>query len=113
MLTDRDIKDKRIELCGVVYVASVHLWDGQVISAGRHAGLSGAQRMLAKFPSDVFEGHDNPAGEYATAVEDAKTEIKRRDSYEKNQIRLLLQSIAKPDPSPYERLYDRRCRENS
>lgn len=60
-LTSRDIKDKRIERSGLAYVASVHIYKGSPIPAGRHLTLASAQRALAKYPNDVFEGSDDPA----------------------------------------------------
>jgi len=60
MLTARDIKDKRIELVGQVFVAEVHLMNGVVIPCGRHLTLYSAQVALAKYPPDVFEGVDDP-----------------------------------------------------
>jgi len=59
-LTAREIKDRRIIRAGLAYVAEVHLYNGAVIGAGRHLTLISAQRSLSKYPSEVFEGNDDP-----------------------------------------------------
>jgi hypothetical protein len=60
-LVGRDIKDKRIEVAGPAFIARVELWCGRLIGCGRHLTLVSAQKALAKYPPDVFEGYDNPA----------------------------------------------------
>lgn len=93
----RNVKDKRIEKAGLAFVASVHLYDGRVLNAGRHATLKAAQKALEKYPPDVFEGYDDPTSERSKEMVK-----KERDNFQ-----------ARPKPrrkkeQDYERLYDRR-----
>ena len=96
-LTCQVIKDKRIIRAGLAYVAEVHLNSGHVIDAGRHLTLIAAQRSLARYPSDVFEGNDNPA--------------KTRESDKKRKKRTGLASRRphrRKNDGEYTRLFDRR-----
>lgn len=94
-LNSRDVKDKRITKAGLAFVAEVHLWSG-VIDAGRHLTLKSAQRALAKYPPDVFEGNDDPA--------------KAKKSEKKRLPGLDLRPYQRPHKqnNEYTRLYDRR-----
>lgn len=93
------IKDKRIILKGLAYIAEVHWYCGRVTSAGHHATLKAAQAALAKYPNDVFEGYDNPSSDKAMTL---MNEIRRQTEspYRGRPRRKNLPS--------YERLYDRR-----
>ena len=64
------VKDKRIERSGLAYIATVDWWDGSVTNAGRHATMKAAQKALEGYPSDVFEGYDDPAGDASLRVMD-------------------------------------------
>jgi len=90
----RDIKDKRIYLEGLVYVAEVHMLDGRVISCGRHMTLKAAQKELTRYPSDVFEGYDDPTKVYKVM----------------QAPRSHFQSRPRKKKIPYTRLYDRRIK---
>jgi hypothetical protein len=94
-----DIKDKRIILKGLAYIAEVHWYDGKMTSAGNHATMKAAQRALAKYPDDVFDGYDNPSSDKALAF----MEYVRM----KNNHKFLSKPRRKHYPA-YERLYDRR-----
>lgn len=96
-LDRRNIKDKRIEKAGLAFVATVHLYDGRIMNAGRHATLKAAQRSLARFPPDVYEGYDDPTS-------NASKEMFRK---EKERIQPRSRPRRKSLPE-YERLYDRR-----
>jgi len=95
-LVGRDIKDKRITVAGLAYVAEVYLWCGRLISAGRHLTLTSAQRALDKYPPDVFEGYDNPA-KFAGVVENRKATKKHQPK-----------PYRRKNNDEYVRLYDRR-----
>lgn len=90
-MTPRDVKDKRIERAGLAYVASVHVYDGRVISAGRHITMRSAQIALSKYPNDVFEGCDDPT----RSRESFKEKKPRKAPHRRKEV-------------PYTRLYDRR-----
>jgi hypothetical protein len=91
----RNVKDKRIEKAGLAFVASVHLYDGRILNAGRHATLKAAQKALERFPPDVFEGYDDPTSDRAILM------FKRERATVKPRPR-------RKKSSDYERLYDRR-----
>jgi len=94
-LTGRDIKDKRIFKAGLAFVAEVEFSNGNVTGAGRHLTLVSAQKALAKYPPDVFEGNDDP------------TKTKRLDK--KRQLNLKpYQRPRRKEQGEYIRLYDRR-----
>jgi hypothetical protein len=91
----RDVKDKRIDKAGMAYVASVHLHDGRVLNAGRHATLKAAQKALERYPDDVFEGYDDP------------TSDRSKEMFKKERASIKPKPRRKKLPE-YERLYDRR-----
>ena len=98
MLAARDIKDKRITVAGLAFISEVHLYDGSVIHAGRHFSLPAAQRALAKYPNDVFEGSDDPSSNV------------RWRSPQPKPLRSAEQHANWESPQePYSRLYDWRC----
>lgn len=99
-----NLKDKRIVKEGLVYVAEVHWYDGHVTHVGRFTTLKLAQKALSKFPSDVFEGFDNPSGERAMAHMDSVRKERRPPP-----PRPRARSKKKQLPE-YVRLYDKRCR---
>jgi hypothetical protein len=97
----KDVKDKRILVQGLVFAAEVHWYDGTVTSAGLHATLKAAQKALAMYPDDVFDGYDNPSSDRATA----HMETVRKE----NKVVFHTRPRRKELPN-YERLYDRRVR---
>lgn len=58
MRNSRDIKDKSITLENFQFRAHVAYYDGRLIDCGLHASLPAAQKVLAKFPRDVWDGYD-------------------------------------------------------
>jgi hypothetical protein len=119
MLMARDIKDKRIEVAGVAFVAEVHLMDGVVIPAGRHLTLKGAQKELAKYPPDVFGGYDDPTRS-PSRVRDLPRMAPLQNLSMQERYYLACSSIPGRRPirteeecanwdQPYTRLFDRRC----
>ena len=101
-IVTRDIKDKRIELCGQAYVASILMMNGGVLNCGRHLSLKSAQKALAKYPPDVFEGNDNPAAQQDTAKY-GRTPLRDEEEYANWETPRRKRS------HDYTRLFDRRC----
>jgi len=58
MRNSRDVKDKSITLEHFQYRAHVAYYDGRVLDCGLHATLPAAQKVLAKYPRDVWDGFD-------------------------------------------------------
>ena len=58
MRNSRDVKDKSITLEHFQFRAHVAYYDGRVVDCGLHATLPAAQKVLARFPRDVWDGYD-------------------------------------------------------
>lgn len=53
-----DVKDKSITLENFQFRAHVAYYDGRVVDCGLHATLPAAQRVLLKYPRDVWDGYE-------------------------------------------------------
>ena len=58
MRNSRDVKDKSITLEAFKYRAHVAYYDGRVVDCGLHESLKAAQKVLRKYPRDVWDGYD-------------------------------------------------------
>ena len=88
-LDPRNIKDKRIERTGLVYLATVELMDGRRINCGRHVSIRAAQQVLAQYPPDVFEGYSDPAGEAAIKLMDRARKERKKFHFVKRKRKYI------------------------
>jgi len=108
MLTARDVKDKRIMVAGLAFVAEIHLMNGVVIPGGRHLTLRAAQKVLSKYPADVFEGFDDPSRLLSKEIR-KRSPGSMRDRYQAATRQIRSEAECANWDQPYTRLYDWRC----
>lgn len=64
MRNSRDVKDKSITLENFQYRAHVAYYDGRIVDCGLHLTLPAAQKVLAKYPRDVWDGYGTNDSRY-------------------------------------------------
>ena len=59
MRNSRDVKDKNITLEFLQYRAQVAYYNGRVEDCGLFSAIGDAQKVLDKYPRDVWDGYDH------------------------------------------------------